>query len=80
MFDAKEFGMRLMEARTMRDMNQPQLAKAADLSIQAVSYLESGQRVPMVDNVVRLADALNVDIEWLCCVQDVPRRAEAMQC
>ena len=74
MFDAKEFGMRLMEARTMRDMNQPQLAKAADLSTQAVSYLESGQRVPMVDNVVKLAAALNVDIEWLCCVQDVPKR------
>lgn len=78
MFDAKEFGMRLMEARKLRRMTLEQLAEQIDTTAAAICFWEHGKRIPGVDYVVRMADALNVDIEWLCCVQDVPRRSEAM--
>lgn len=56
----------LRECREMRGMSQTDLAKATGLEPSAVSHFETGQRVPSLGNLIRLADALNVTLDVLC--------------
>jgi transcriptional regulator with XRE-family HTH domain len=58
------FAERLTAARTLRGLSRKALAKAADLSLTAVSSLESGQ-VPSVATVERLAKVLKISPGWL---------------
>ena len=46
------------------------LAKAADVSYQAVLYTESGQTVPRVDTIEAIAVALDVAPGWLAYGED----------
>lgn len=58
-------GQRIAELRTGRNMTQNQLAKAMEVSRQAVSKWESGQSVPDAARMIKLAELLNTDIEYL---------------
>lgn len=59
------FGDRIIELRTLCGMSQNQLAKAMDVSRQAVSKWETGQSTPDPTKMIRLADVLETDIEYL---------------
>lgn len=54
-------------------MTQRQLAEAAGLSQQAVSYIERGTSVPRVTTMVRIARALGTTIEALFPMEGAPR-------
>lgn len=58
-------GERITELRKAANMNQSDLAKAMDVSRQAVSKWETGQSIPDAGNLIRLADLLDTDIEYL---------------
>lgn len=58
-------GDRIIELRKLVGMNQADLARAMDVSRQAVSKWETGQSSPDVVNLIRLADLLDTDIEYL---------------
>ena len=58
-------GQRITELRTQRNMSQNQLAKAMEVSRQAVSKWENGQSVPDAAKMLRLADILDTDLEYL---------------
>ena len=58
------FAERLTAARMLRGLSRKALSKAADLSLTAVSGLESGQ-IPNVATAERLAQALKVSPGWL---------------
>lgn len=58
-------GDRIIELRKAANMNQADLAKAMDVSRQAVSKWENGQSTPDATNLIRLADLLDTDIEYL---------------
>jgi transcriptional regulator with XRE-family HTH domain len=63
---AAQFGDRLREIRTARGVSQAELAKAAGLYQAAVCFYELGQRqMPRLDDVVRLAAALGVELRHL---------------
>lgn len=62
---AMSLGERIVELRTLCGLNQNQLAKAMDVSRQAVSKWETGQTTPDALNLIRLADVLETDIEYL---------------
>ena len=59
------FGERVTELRTAAGLSQNQLAKAMEVSRQAVSKWETGQSVPDPVKMIRLAELLDTDIEYL---------------
>lgn len=58
-------GERITELRTACGMSQNQLAKAMEVSRQAVSKWETGQSVPDPVKMIHLAEVLETDIEYL---------------
>ena len=58
-------GERITELRTQKNMSQYQLAEAMDVSRQAVSKWENSLSSPDAQNLIRLADILDTDIEYL---------------
>lgn len=58
-------GERIIELRKAAGMNQADLAKAMDVSRQAVSKWENDQASPDSANLIRLSDLLDTDIDYL---------------
>ena len=59
------FGERIMELRKAAGVSQLDLAKALEVSRQAVSKWENDLAYPDVANLIRLAELLDTDIEYL---------------
>ena len=58
-------GERITELRKISGMSQYALAEAMGVSRQAVSKWESGTSSPDAQNLIRLAELLDTDIEYL---------------
>ena len=58
-------GERIIELRTARNISQAQLAKAMEVSRQAVSKWENGQSTPDATKMIKLAELLDTDLEYL---------------
>ena len=58
-------GERITELRTQNGMSQYELAKTMEVSRQAVSKWENDLSSPDAMNLIRLADILDTDIEYL---------------
>jgi transcriptional regulator with XRE-family HTH domain len=56
----KLFGDRLRELREKRDLSQIRLSELAGLNRNYVGDVERGRRNPCLDNIVKLAEALDV--------------------
>lgn len=61
----KIFAERLLELRTERGISQAQLARAIGVSCGIVCYWETDRSEPVASNLVKLADYLNVSIDYL---------------
>ena len=58
-------GERISKLRTERKLSQSQLADAMEVSRQAVSKWENDLSTPDPAKMIRLADVLNTDLEYL---------------
>ena len=58
-------GERITELRKLQNLSQGQLAEAMSVSRQAVSKWENDQTSPDTLNMIRLAEVLDTDIEYL---------------
>ena len=58
-------GERIWELRKAANMSQADLARAMDVSRQAVSKWETDQSSPDASNLILLSDLLDTDIEYL---------------
>ena len=58
-------GARIIELRKECNMSQGQLATAMEVSRQAVSKWENGLAVPDTQKMIRLAEVLNTEVEYL---------------
>lgn len=47
------------------DLSQPELARRVGVSQAAIGYYEKGHKVPSVPTLIKIADALNVSLDWL---------------
>jgi transcriptional regulator with XRE-family HTH domain len=65
-------GRHLRLARAERGLNQSELAQRCGLAQQQVSYLEAGRRRPSLDQVIRIAGALDIPIQRLLAGADRP--------
>ena len=61
----RQFGRNLAEARGWEGLTQSQLAQRASLVQREVARLELGERCPRLDKVVRIADAVGVQVRDL---------------
>jgi len=57
--DLQKFGKRVKELRRERDLTQLELAEILDLSPNFVGMVERGERNTTVENVFKIARALN---------------------
>ena len=59
MFDMATFARALKVKRAENGMNQAQLAEKAGVNVANISAYETEQQIPRIDNVYRLAEALD---------------------
>lgn len=63
---SENFAKRLKNIREdEKKLSQAELAEKAGLQTAAISHFETGQRKPSFENLKRLANALNVSIDYL---------------
>lgn len=61
----QELGKRLKSLRIKRGLTQEELAEKADMTPKTIRFIESGKNWPRIENVVSLAEALEVDPQQL---------------
>lgn len=73
MNNANTFARNLKAAREKAGLSQAALAKEAGVALQSISAYEStlNHKSPSINNAVKLANALNVSLDWLCGRDDV---------
>lgn len=57
--------MNIKKFREAKKMSQDALAKASGLAQSTICYIETGQKNPSIKTAIKLANALNVDLETL---------------
>ncbi len=70
-----QFGEILRRTRLERGLSQSDLAEKARFQPSAISHFEAGRRSPSFENMKRIADALNVTIDFLLGRQPDPQGA-----
>ncbi len=55
----------LRSERIRRGFSMYRVAKSSGLSLQMISYVERGERNPTLDTLLRIANALGVDLSKL---------------
>ena len=53
-------GKKIREFRKMRQISQSTLSEMADLSPGYISYIENGSKIPSLDTIVQIANALEI--------------------
>lgn len=71
----KIFSERLRAIRESKKLSQTDLANRAGLQPSAVSHFETERRSPSFENLRRLADALNVTIDYLLGRTEEPKNS-----
>ncbi len=55
----------LSALREMRGLTQAELGSRAGIAAASISHFETGQRIPSLDSLIRVADALDVSVDAL---------------
>ena len=63
--DCSGIGARIKYYRLKNQLSQERLAEMSELSHVYISYLERGERVPRLDAIINIANALNVSADDL---------------
>jgi transcriptional regulator with XRE-family HTH domain len=58
----RAIGDRIRAARLHANLTQEKLAELAGMDRQAINRIEQGHQSPLVDNLIRIADALGVPL------------------
>ena len=58
-------GTRIREAREGASLKRVKLAAEANLALNTIRNYEDGRTPPSIENLRRIADALDVDLLWL---------------
>ena len=66
----EKFIERLKELRAQKGLSQAQLAKATGLSQSAITYWETGKRIPNASAVIILARFFDVSTDYLLGEED----------
>jgi transcriptional regulator with XRE-family HTH domain len=61
----RRFALRFQRLREMRNLTQAELGRRAGMAAASVSHFETGQRMPSLESLIKLADALEVSTDVL---------------
>jgi transcriptional regulator with XRE-family HTH domain len=67
----KAFGARVKQLRKQRHWTQKELARRVDIRFQLLNKYEGEQHIPAVETLIRLADALEVTVDYLLTANPV---------
>lgn len=74
------FAQRLREARTLSGTTQAKLSEKSGVTPATISAYENSNgekgKNPSLDNAVKLAEALNVSLDWLCGLSSTNKRVK----
>lgn len=59
------FNKRLREMRMKRGLTQQKLSEIVDIALRTYQCYETGTRTPSYSLLIKLADILDVSIDWL---------------
>lgn len=59
------FGKRLREMRMLRHFTQQQLADLLNIALRSYQKYEQGEREPSYNTLIRVADILDVSVDYL---------------
>jgi len=62
---SENFAERLKEIRKSKNLKQSDLANKTGLKVAAISFFETEKRRPSMGNLIKLADALSVSVDFL---------------
>ena len=65
--DYKELGKRIRAERRRQELTQEKLAEMADISDSFMGHIERGGRTLSIETLAKLANALNLSIEYIVC-------------
>ncbi|NEZ46119.1 helix-turn-helix domain-containing protein [Clostridium niameyense] len=65
---------RIKKERIEKGINQPELAKALNVSKQTVSNWENGKRTPDADTLTKIADFFNCSVDYLLGITDTKNK------
>jgi transcriptional regulator with XRE-family HTH domain len=66
----------VVQQRHARDLSQAELASLVGTSQSAIARLESGGRPPRIDTLLRIADALDCELDIELRPRTTPKRGE----
>jgi len=61
----QQFAKQLAELRRSKGLSQEELAERSGLHAIAITYIETGKRVPRLDTVFKLAEGLGIEVSEL---------------
>lgn len=70
--DARKFSERLSLCMEQNGLNGAELSSISGVTAATISRYLNGLRMPAVDNIIQLADALDVSVDYLLGLHDVP--------
>ena len=65
--DYKELGKRIRAERRRQDLTQEKLAEMAEISDSFMGHIERGGRTLSIETLAKLANALNLSMEYIVC-------------
>lgn len=66
----KALGKNIQKYRKLNKITQEKLAELVGVEINSISSIETGKYFPSPDNLVKIAEALNVDLSILFCFKE----------
>lgn len=72
LMDIKKFSERLSCCMEQCGLNGADLSALSGVTTATISRYLNGLRMPTVDNIILLADTLNVSVDYLLGLHDVP--------
>lgn len=67
--NTEKFAQRLQQARESKKLTLKRLKEKTGISMSALSHYSSGINLPPLDIAAKLADALDVSLDWLCSAE-----------
>ena len=71
-------GKRLKDIREIRELTLAELSKLCNVPAQTLNRYELEQRIPKLDNIIKISEALNINPLWLQGY-DVPLENEIIE-
>jgi transcriptional regulator with XRE-family HTH domain len=62
---ARMLAANIKSFRELRSLTQAELGQRAGIAGASISHFETGQRVPSLESLIKVADALNVSVDAL---------------